>query len=103
MTLSGFTPEDEGAMVEVVIITDGGENSSKEYRDRSHIKKMITELDENDNWTFTFLAANMDAFAEAGSFGIGRLTTQSFEATGEGISRAYAYAANSTVLRRSTS
>jgi Mg-chelatase subunit ChlD len=103
MTRSGFTPEDEGAMVEVVIITDGGENSSKEYTDRSHVKKMITELDENDNWTFTFLAANMDAFAEAGSFGFSKLTTQSFEATGEGITQAYAYAATSTVMRRRAS
>lgn len=102
MTLAGFEPENEGALIEVVIVTDGGENSSVEYRDRAVIKKMIEERQKLDNWTFTFLAANMDAFAEGSSFGIAAGTTQSFDATSRGITAAYHYAATETVSRRSS-
>lgn len=52
-----------------VIITDGQENSSKEYT-RSQIKEMITRQTDEYNWQFTFIGANQDAFAEGGSIGV---------------------------------
>ena len=52
-----------------VIITDGLENASKEYR-KDLIKKMIEERKEKDEWEFLFLGANIDAIDAAGELGI---------------------------------
>ncbi len=52
-----------------VITTDGLENSSREFT-KGRIKEMIQHQQEKYDWHFTFLAANQDAFAEAGGLGI---------------------------------
>jgi hypothetical protein len=51
-----------------VIITDGEENSSREYK-REAIMKMI-ETQTEAGWKFLFLAANQDAIKAGGSIGI---------------------------------
>jgi uncharacterized protein YegL len=56
-------------LVTFVIVTDGGENASKEFK-RDKINAMIREQQDTYKWQFVFLAANQDAFAEAGSLGI---------------------------------
>lgn len=55
-------------IVLVTIITDGYENSSREY-DRDRIKTLIERLNEK-NWVFTYIGANQDAVLEAGRMGI---------------------------------
>ena len=52
-----------------VIITDGHENSSREF-DRSQIFEMIRQRQDEDGWEFLFLGANQDAIHEAGAIGI---------------------------------
>ena len=52
-----------------MIVTDGQENSSKEFT-RAKIREMIKHQQSAYNWQFTFLAANQDAFAEGASLGI---------------------------------
>lgn len=53
----------------VVICTDGAENASKEYT-RDKIKQMITSRIDSDKWSFIYLGANLDSFAEGGGIGI---------------------------------
>lgn len=53
----------------VVIITDGEENSSKEF-DSKKIKSMIEELQNTERWTFTFVGANIDSITTARNYGI---------------------------------
>ena len=53
----------------VVVITDGQENSSKEFT-KTQIRQMIERQQQDYDWHFTFLGANQDAFAEAGDMGI---------------------------------
>ena len=53
----------------VVIITDGEENSSREY-DGSKVKSMIKELQNTGRWTFTFVGANIDSVTTAKNYGI---------------------------------
>ena len=53
-----------------VIITDGHENSSREYRVED-VKEKIEHHKEKDGWEFVFLGANMDAIVAASRFGIG--------------------------------
>lgn len=52
-----------------VIITDGEENSSREYSPY-RVKRMIEYEKEAYGWEFVFLGANIDAVATAGRFGI---------------------------------
>ncbi len=52
-----------------VIITDGAENSSREYS-ASRVKEMIQHEKEKYGWEFIFLGANIDAVETAGRFGI---------------------------------
>ena len=55
------TPEDKRpAHVIVVIATDGLENSSREYT-AQQVKEMVKEQTEKWQWTFIYLAANVDA------------------------------------------
>ncbi len=53
----------------VVIITDGCENSSKEYT-LPEIKEMIERQKEECGWEFLFLGANIDAVSTAAGLGI---------------------------------
>lgn len=53
----------------VVIMTDGRENASREYK-REQIQKLVQEKSKNYGWSFLFLGANVDAFAEAGHIGV---------------------------------
>lgn len=52
-----------------VIITDGEENSSREYSS-DKIKAMIEKQKSDYKWEFIFLAANIDAVETASNYGI---------------------------------
>ncbi|MGO9110057.1 MAG: vWA domain-containing protein [Thermoguttaceae bacterium] len=67
--LAKMAEEDRPGLVVFVIMTDGLENSSKEFS-KAQIKEMIERQQTQYNWHFTFLGANQDAFAEAGALGI---------------------------------
>lgn len=67
-----------------VIITDGEENSSREYS-ADRIKKMIEHQKEHYGWEFIFLGANIDAVEMAGHFGIAPDRVQNYHADSEGI------------------
>lgn len=71
-----------------VIMTDGHENASVEYK-REQIKNLIEQQQNTYNWTFLFLGANQDAFAEASSLGISGFTTANYDASGVGTQNAY--------------
>jgi hypothetical protein len=76
----------------VVIMTDGGENHSKEYRGqdgKDRLKKMIDGLEETGAWTFSFMGANQDAVLTAGGFGIAAGNSVTYASTARGASAAY--------------
>ena len=77
----------------VVIATDGMENSSKEYT-AAQIKTMVDEQRDQWNWTFIYLAANVDAFATGGGYGFGKGQTISVAGTGQSFASAYAGTSN---------
>lgn len=68
-TLNSLNEEMEDEKVLVVIITDGGENASKEFN-RDKIARMIREAEDKGNYTFVFLAANQDSWQTAQTFGL---------------------------------
>ena len=63
------------------IITDGLENSSREFS-HEDITKLIDEKGE-DGWEFIFLGANIDVEKESDSIGVGAYSA--FDATGDGV------------------
>lgn len=63
----------------VVIITDGEENSSREF-DGSKVKSMIEELQSTNRWTFTFVGANIDSISTASRYGIDVKNVMQFSA-----------------------
>lgn len=71
----------------VVIITDGMENSSREYT-YEKVKKMISARREI-GWEFVFLGANIDAEAVAENIGIDRNRAARYSANGKAVRRSY--------------
>lgn len=54
-----------------VVITDGQENSSREFKRRDVLDRVRKQQDSY-NWKFIYLGANQDAIGEAATFGISR-------------------------------
>ena len=71
-----------------VIITDGMENSSKEFTYRK-IKEMIEHQKTKYSWDFIFLGANIDAVDTASKFGISEDFAANFCSDPEGTELNY--------------
>lgn len=69
----------------VLIITDGMENSSREYSSEQ-VKKLVTQQQDEWGWDFVFLGANIDSFSVGGSLGVSRGGTLNYDATAQGVS-----------------
>lgn len=67
-----------------VIITDGEENASREYR-AEQVKQLIEQQQTEHGWEFIFLGANIDAVATAGRFGIAPDRAQNYQADSQGV------------------
>lgn len=65
------------------IITDGYENSSKEF-DWLTIKNMIKHQHEKYNWVFTFLGANIDTDKVSNDLGIDQMLSKKYTANNIG-------------------
>lgn len=78
-----------------VVLTDGHENTSKEYS-ANDMKKLKKKLEAKDNWTFVYLGANQDAFATGATYGFAPSNISNFNATEAGNSVMYANLAVST-------
>ena len=77
--------EDERpARVVVVIITDGEENSSREFSG-SKVKELVKHQSDKYSWEFVFFGANQDAFNAAASIGVKSSNTMTFAANTRGV------------------
>ena len=79
---------DKPSKVLFVIITDGHENSSHEFS-KKQILEMITRKKTTNSWEFVFLGANQDAIDEGAQIGIGVNQAMTYQATPQGVSRAF--------------
>lgn len=85
-----------------VIITDGLENASKEYRYHT-LKQIIDEQKKSYGWEFIFMGANMDAIKEAKKLGIEEDRAVSYQNDEEGIALNYEVMADTIKeMRRSS-
>jgi Mg-chelatase subunit ChlD len=81
-----------------VTFTDGEENRSVEYR-REQLFDLVKKH-EQEGWTFAYLGANQDAYAEGGRVGYSASSTQNFKGDAEGSQRAFASLSSSVSSRR---
>ena len=82
-----------------VIITDGQENASREYK-HADIKKLIEHQQNKYGWEFIFLGANIDAFANARTLGIPIDHALNYAADHVGLGFAWAAVGTSTMMLR---
>ena len=99
-SLSKLKEEDQPSKVVVVVVTDGQENSSREFR-KDQIEKMIKEKTEKDNWQFVFLSADLSAIREAVTLGMHADAVLLFEKSGQGSSAAWSSLSQRTADYRS--
>lgn len=71
---SGETPD----KVIIITMTDGGENSSKDFT-ADQIKQMIS-LKEDEGWDFVYTGANQDSFSVGASMGYAGAAVANFNA-----------------------
>jgi len=85
-----------------VIITDGEENSSREYT-ADRVKAMIEQEKSEYGWEFVFLGANIDAVQTAKSFGIGAGQAVNYVPDAAGTALNFQMMANAVAGFRETS
>jgi len=79
---------DKSDKVVVLIMTDGEENSSREYTQKAVFESIKKRQDE-DKWAFVFIGANIDTMQAGGSMGVSAGNTLSYSNTGKGVNTAY--------------
>lgn len=67
--LAAMPEAERPGLVVFVVATDGHENSSREFS-KARVRELVEHQQKVYNWHFTFLGADAEAFAEAGSMGI---------------------------------
>lgn len=87
-SLSKLGEADRPARVLMVVVTDGQENASREFR-KEQIEKMIKEKTEKDGWQFVFLSADLAAIKDAHDFGFAPSASLLYEKSGLGSKRAW--------------
>ena len=91
----GLDPEE----ILFVTFTDGQENQSREY-DREKLFELVKKR-EAQGWTFAYLGANQDSYAEAGLVGYSDSSIQNFRADATGSAAAFRSLSSSVSRRRS--
>jgi hypothetical protein len=81
--------EERPGRVIICVFTDGRENASYEYN-RQRIADMVKEQEGTYNWVFTFLGANIDAFAAAGDMGFKTANAAQYTSSKRGMRSGYA-------------
>ena len=84
---------DQPSKIACVIITDGEENSSREYT-QEQIKEKTEKQTKDNNWDFIFMGADQDAWSNAKGYGIGNSVNFSQKDMGKTIKGATYYSSN---------
>lgn len=89
--LASLDEEDRPGKVIFVIVTDGMENSSREYS-HEQVRTLVTTQTDSYGWEFLYLAANVDEFATGAQYGYSANQTLGYAATSGGAQSAVAVA-----------
>jgi hypothetical protein len=99
--LAGQDEADRPGNVICLIMTDGYENASKEWSYDS-VKALIIQQQEQFNWSFVFLGANIDAVEVGRRIGVPLATSMTYNAKdSRAVSVAYTLTGREMAKRRS--
>lgn len=84
--------------VAFVTITDGEENQSREYAKRDLLR--LVKEKEAAGWTFAYLGAGLDAYADAGAMGYDPRSVQTWAPDGTGAQVAFSSLSDAMLRRR---
>ena len=93
--LSDMPEHERPGLVMCVIITDGGENASREFGFED-VKKRIDTQTNDYKWQFVFIGANVDAFAVGNQFGIKQGNILQYTQNAVGTKCAFSSLSNNT-------
>lgn len=86
----------------VVIMTDGEENASIEWKAEGKIKTLIDRLNKDNRWTISYIGANQNAILNSSNYGIYSTNTVNYAATARGTSAVADALSNTMYMRAST-
>lgn len=86
--LSKTSDEDRPETVIFVAITDGQENSSKEFKS-PQIKDMVSHQTDKYNWKYLFMGANQDAILNGQNIGVVHGSSLNYGTSSQAISGAF--------------
>lgn len=98
--INAMPEEEKPSKVIFLIITDGEENSSREFT-KEQIKNLVT-THQNNNWNFVFMGANIDAISEGSSLGIASNNSMNYNASSVGTKDLYQSVSRSLQSYRSS-
>ena len=86
MERDGICPARRSVLV--MIMTDGYENASKEYR-KADVKSLIETTTNDYKWNYVFMGANIDSASEAGGIGINRRHAANYAPNRSGVRESF--------------
>lgn len=86
--LAAMKEEDRPSKVLVLIMTDGAENASAEFK-ANHIKDMVNHQKDKYSWEFVFIGANQDAITAGASIGVAASNSYSYSANAVGTKQLF--------------
>lgn len=98
--LAAMEEHERPSKVLFLIITDGEENSSKEYA-LAKVHEMVSHQREKYSWEFVFMGANIDSVSVGASIGVATANAVNYSASSIGTKNLYANISNSTRQYRS--
>ena len=98
--LASLPESERPAGVIIAIITDGGENSSKDYS-LAQIKEKIRHQTDQYQWEFVYFGANVNEQQEGTSRGFSSTNSMKFTASNIGTTKMYEDFSNFTLSYRS--
>lgn len=100
--LAAMPEADRPGEITVLVITDGHENSSREWSGDA-VRRLITQQESQYSWDFVFLGANMDAVEVGSRLGFAPGKSLTFDAEGAAVRGAWDAVSTYTSRKRTQS
>jgi uncharacterized protein YegL len=99
--LAELPEDDRPGNVTVVVVTDGMENSSVEWRSHT-IMELVTQQTKEYKWEFTYLGANQTAIKVGASLGVAAASSLTYGTTPQAVGNTYRILSSSVSSHRAT-
>jgi uncharacterized protein YegL len=97
--LGNLEDDEKPEKVIFVIVTDGQENTSKEFS-KKQVFNLISERTEKDGWEFIYVGANQDAIATGRDIGVAAGSSICYAANSVGVTNTYDNISRSVSTRK---